>query len=129
MTTADRMFGEGDLALCEEMGRYSAEHTLTGVFRGLFFKFGSVNFILKRAAKAWRSHYDSGLMEVVESQTGEAEMRLSQLPDGQLHDCICFGIKGWMIRAIELIGSEIKSYEMIKDQPEPGMVTFKASWW
>lgn len=128
MTTADRLFGEGDLELCEEMGRFSADHTLTGVFRGLFFKFGSVNFILQRAAKAWRSHYDSGRMEVIDSETGSAELRLSQIPEGQLHECLCLGVKGWMGRAVELVGSEIQTLEMLMDYPEPGEVTFQATW-
>ncbi len=129
MVVADRMFGQGDLALCEEMGRFSADHTLTGVFRGLFFKFGSVNFILQRAAKAWRSHYDSGRMELIDSETGRAELRLSQLPDGELLECLCLGIKGWMARAVELVGSEIQTLEMLMHHPERGSVTFKATWY
>ncbi len=128
MTVADRMFGQGDLALCEQMGRFSADHTLTGVFRGLFFKFGSVNFILQRAAKAWRSHYGSGHMELIDAETGEAELRLSQLLEGELHECVCLGIKGWMGRAVELVGSEIVTLEMHMHHPEPQQVTFRATW-
>lgn len=127
MTAADRILGDGDLALCEQMGRFSADHTLTGVFRGLLFKFGSMNFILQRAAKAWRSHYDSGHMEVIESAAGQAVVQLTLL-DGQLHECLGLSIKGWVARAIELFGSEIQTLEMLMHHPEADQVTFRATW-
>ncbi len=87
-----------------------------------------MNFILERAAKAWRSHYDKGRMDVIESETGRAEMRLSQVPPEWLHESVLLAVKGWMIRAVELVGSEVQTYEMLMDHPEPGMVTFDCTW-
>src|SRR5579871_4418532 len=64
-TLIDRLFGKGDLALCYEVGRYACDVNLPTLYR-IFFRLGSVPFIIRRAAAAWRVNYDEGEMVVVE---------------------------------------------------------------
>ncbi len=104
MVTTDKVCGTGDLSLCHDMGRFSCETNLTGIYR-IFFRFGSLNFILKRAAKAFRAQYDSGSMEVVESGPGLCRLRLNDFP--KPHRAHCIGIGGWMMRAGELTGESV----------------------
>lgn len=106
MVTTDRVLGNGDLALCGDMGRFSCETNLNGIYR-IFFRFGSLNFILKRAAKAFRAQYDSGDMEVLESSSDMCRLRLNDFP--RPHRAHCLAIGGWMVRAGELTGEEIES--------------------
>ena len=46
------------------LGRYGADANLTTIYR-LFFKVGTVHWILGRAVRLWSAHYDSGYLEVV----------------------------------------------------------------
>lgn len=104
MVTTDRICGSGDLSLCHDMGRFSCETNLTGIYR-IFFRFGSLNFILKRAAKAFRAQYDSGDMEVLEANSDSCRLRLNDFP--KPHRAHCLAIGGWMLRAGELTGESI----------------------
>src|SRR5262245_45077687 len=61
--TIDRLFGHGDLELCRTLGRFGADANLTTIYR-LFFKVGTVHWILGRAVRLWSAHYDSGYLEV-----------------------------------------------------------------
>jgi len=106
MTTADRVLGEGDDSMAYEMGRFGCETNLTGIYR-IFFRFGSINFILKRAAKAFRAQYDAGEMQVIHSEPGAATLRLIDFP--KPHRAHCLAIRGWMVRAGELTGQEMVS--------------------
>jgi hypothetical protein len=55
----DARYGKGDLALCRELGRYSARVNLPTLYR-VFFRFGSVPYIMGKATAVWSEHYDSG---------------------------------------------------------------------
>ncbi len=115
-TVIDRVLGQGDLALCETMGAFSCEHNLTGIYR-IFFRFGNLNFLLDRAAKAWRSQYDFGTMQLHRETKQRIRLELSELP--QLHRQLYLAVKGWAIKAATLSGSEITGFEDGFD-PEPG---------
>jgi hypothetical protein len=62
----DRTFGKGDLGLVKTLGRYGADANLTTIYR-LFFKVGTVKWIMARAARLWSMHYDSGRMLVTQA--------------------------------------------------------------
>src|SRR4051794_20369640 len=66
ITTIDRLYGQGDLAMCRPLGRHACDVNLTTLY-SIFFKLGSVPFIIRRAAAAWKVNYDKGQLEVLES--------------------------------------------------------------
>jgi hypothetical protein len=104
----DQLFGAGDLALCYELGRYACDVNLTTLYR-IFFRLGSVPFIIRRAAAAWRVNYDAGAMTVV-SQTDDAVcLRVSGVPAP--HRAHCLSVKGWIARATEISGGEVLDEE------------------
>src|SRR4051812_24453617 len=55
----DGLFGRGDYRLCYEIGAYGADRNMNTLYR-VFFKLGSVTFIMGKAAALWSEHYDSG---------------------------------------------------------------------
>src|SRR5688500_16904259 len=59
----DRMYGRGDLSLIKTLGRHGADANLTTIYR-LFYKVGTVKWILARASRLWGLHYDSGNLYV-----------------------------------------------------------------
>lgn len=103
---ADRLFGKGDLALCREMGAWSATANLPRIFR-LFYLLGSPMFIFERAAKLWSAHYDSGRLETWRDDEGGAHLAIHDF--GQPHRAHCLTVLGWTTRSIELSGAKVLS--------------------
>ena len=98
----DRVFGSGDGRLYRVLGYEGAGANLTTIYR-LFYKVGTVMWILGRAARLWSAHYDSGRLEV-RARRGEAEL---DIIDFESPNCIhCDAVTGWCQRSIELSGGE-----------------------
>lgn len=98
----DRHFGDGDLAMVKELGRYAAEANLTTVFR-LFFRVGTVNWTLSRASRLWRMHYNTGQLLVREFPDTEVELEIRDFAiPSRVH---CLSVQGWAERAAELTGA------------------------
>ncbi len=105
--TADRVLGEGDMALCHQMGRHSCEIQLTTVHR-LLLKFGNLGHLVDRAATAWRTQFDTGEFIVHERQTDRYVFEVRGI--AQPHRAHCTAITGWMVRAAELSGEDAFTY-------------------
>jgi hypothetical protein len=101
-TVLDRLFGAGDLALCYEIGRYAADVNLKTMYR-LLFKLGSVQFILRRAAMAWKMSYDAGELVLRTEDARSAQLEIVDFPTP--HRAHCLSVKGWMSRALEMSGA------------------------
>lgn len=115
--TIDRVLGRGDLQLVYEMGAYSCEYNLTGIYR-MFFRFGNINFLIGQAAKAWRSQYDFGVMQVIRDPDNKtrATLELSEVP--RPTRVLFLAVKGWVVKAVELTGSElVKTEDFYSDEP------------
>lgn len=97
----DQLFGRGDLAVCYEMGRYAAEVNLPTLYR-LFYRLGSPQFILRKAAQLWSVHYDSGKLAAFEE--GRDGARLEIVDFERPHRAHCLSVLGWTSRSIELSG-------------------------
>lgn len=85
-----------------EMGRYSAEAGLKGIYR-LFFKVAETGFILKRATQLFSAYYDSGAMQVVTSEPKLAVIRIVGFEEPG--DLFCQRVQGWCQRTTELAGN------------------------
>jgi hypothetical protein len=102
--TIDRVLGCGDLALCEQMGRFNCDHNLNRAMR-LLFKFGNIGWLLDRAAKVWGAQFDEARMEVVERDVGShVVVELHGHPQPNRGHCLA--IRGWAIRAVEISGED-----------------------
>jgi hypothetical protein len=103
----DRDFGAGDLALCEELGRYACDVNLKTLYRFLF-KVGNVHFIIRRAASAWNINYDEGEMTVVSEGPASVVVEIKDWP--RPHRAHCLSVKGWILEAGRISGTEMKSH-------------------
>jgi hypothetical protein len=88
-------------SLAWELGRYSAEAALSGIYK-LFFKVTDVGFIVKKASYLFPTLYDSGTMEVVDLQPNGAVMRVREFNEPSPE--FCDRLQGWMERTVELTG-------------------------
>jgi hypothetical protein len=100
--TIDRLHGKGDLTLCHELGRYACDANLTTLYR-IFFKIGNIQFIIRRAALAWRVTYDAGDMKILEEGRHHVVARIEGVP--QPTRAHCLSVRGWMERAGEISGA------------------------
>jgi hypothetical protein len=101
--TLDRLFGRGDLALVKELGRHGADANLTTIYR-LFYKVGTVHWILGRAVRLWGAHYDSGRCEVATRGPRAAVLRVHGFATP--HAAHCLSVAGWSERSVELSGGK-----------------------
>ena len=100
----DRLFGKGDNALVWEMGRFGADANLKTVYR-LFYKVGTVRWILGRAARLWGVHYDSGRLQVITDRPGESLMEIVDFETP--HRIHCMSVAGWAERSVEISGGKV----------------------
>jgi hypothetical protein len=103
MEEAERQLGLGEPNLVLDMGRASCDYGVTGVYK-VFFRIGSPEFIISRAARVFSSYYDTGAIEVVESRDGHAVVEVRGL-EGSARP-FCERIYGWMQRTLELAGAK-----------------------
>ena len=101
--TLDRLFGTGDRALIKPLGRFGADANLKTIYR-LFYKIGSVHWILGRAVRLWSAHYDSGFLEVATRGPKAAVLRIRGFATP--HAAHCLSVLGWAERSIELSGGK-----------------------
>ncbi len=103
VSAIDKTFGKGDLALVKALGRYSADANLTTIYR-LFYKVGTVRWILQRAVRLWNVHYDSGELNVRQEK---ANVALLNVVNFETPNCLhCKSVLGWAERCVELSGGE-----------------------
>jgi hypothetical protein len=98
----DELFGAGDLALVKQLGRFGADASLTTIYR-LFFKVGTVQWILGRASRLWGMHYDSGRM-VIRPGGGDQTLEMEIADFDEPHRAHCVAVMGWIERSVELSG-------------------------
>jgi len=100
-TRIDEVFGKGDLALVKRLGRHGADANLTTIYR-LFYKVGTVKWIMARASRLWGMHYDSGEMAVDVYPGREVGLRIVGFDTP--HRTHCLSVTGWVERSVELSG-------------------------
>ena len=99
----DRLFGQGDLSLVRELARHGADANLKTIYR-LFYKVGTIHWILGRAVRLWSAHYDSGYLEVLTRGPTAAVLRVRGFDTP--HPVHCQSVMGWAERSIELSGGK-----------------------
>jgi uncharacterized protein (TIGR02265 family) len=103
MREAKRQLSPREPEVVRNMGRASCEYGVTGVYK-IFFKVGSPEFIIGRAARVFSSYYDTGQLTVPESRDGRAVAEIEGLEGGAPE--FCERILGWMERTLELAGAK-----------------------
>ncbi len=106
----DRMYGSGDLALCRTLGRYAAEVNLPTLYR-IFYKIGSVRYIISKASAVWSTHYDSGRASTRDIPGGIAFVVEGFATPHRAH---CLSVLGWMEQSITISGATVTKAHEVK---------------
>lgn len=122
----DRLFGSGDLSLIRELGRYGADANLKTIYR-LFYKVGTVHWILGRAVRLWSAHYDSGFLEVMTRGPKTTVLRIRGFDKPEPSHCL--SVMGWCERSIELSGGKrVQISEQLCRTRGDELCQLEASW-
>jgi hypothetical protein len=122
----DRLFGQGDMSLIRNLGRHGADAKLTTIYR-LFFKVGTVKWIMARASRLWGMHYDSGELTIDRYPGREVGLRIEGFESP--HRAHCLSVLGWAERSVELSGGlEVSVREVACRTGGDDACRFRASW-
>ncbi len=103
MVETERQLRSQEPDVVRRMGRFSCDQGITGVYK-IFFKLGSPEFIIGRAARVFSSYYDTGELRIVESRPGRAVGELVGFEGGAPQ--FCERIFGWMQQTLERAGAK-----------------------
>ncbi len=125
--TIDRIFGQGDYTLCKEIAYYGAKLNLPTLYR-IFFRVGSLAFVLKRAARMWDVHYSTGRLSVT---SGKGWARLMIEDFAQPHPALWQSVAGWGEASAHLSGvtdaTAIIEHAPEGDDPSPAEILIRWS--
>lgn len=99
----DELYGRGDLSLCLDVGKFSAEWTLNAVLK-MVLRLRTPNWLMERSTSLWERFHDSGRWEL--QHNGPVPL-LAQLHDFEVRDsAFCVRFSGWLHGAIALTGGK-----------------------
>ncbi len=95
----------------EELGRFSANKALTGVYR-TFMVMASPMFLMKRASKIFSTFYNPSQINVFENGKKEIFMQITEFP--QSSPAVEYRIAGWCAKALEMSKCNDVTFELSK---------------
>ncbi|MDY6987824.1 MAG: hypothetical protein SWQ30_07175 [Thermodesulfobacteriota bacterium] len=98
------LFYGGDFEGALEVGRFSAEYALKGIYK-LFVRVRSPEFLIRRAKNILPTYYRPSAMEVIEMSRGRCTLRVTDFRE--MDEVIELRIKGWMEKAMEISGGKL----------------------
>jgi len=109
-----------------ESGKFSASYAQKRIFK-LFFKIGSPQFIIERAARVFSSYYPEGELQVAESDSNRVVLQIVKFPEP--YRILDYDMAGWMDGTMELLNCRQGKVEITKSMAEGDPVTeFIATW-
>jgi len=95
----------------EEMGRFSAEMALKGIYK-VFLMVASPNYMLKRASQVFSTYYLPGEIKVSESMDKKVVLQITKFTEITAN--LEYRIAGWCLRALELTNCNHVKYTIPK---------------
>ncbi len=124
--TLCQLFYNWDYKGAWELGRFSADQSLRGIFK-LFVKFGSPEVLINRAGVAFSTYYDPSTIKVQLDDQGFPIMRIMEFAD--IDKLVEMRIGGWIERALEISGCKNVGIKITKSLTKGDSYTeYKISW-
>jgi len=105
------MFYHGDSRTALEIGRFSADYALRGVYKA-FVKLSSVKSFIKRANVVMTTYYKPSAMEIFSVEPNRLVLHITVFPVPSEHAEL--RITGWIQRSLEIHGCKEVSWEIPK---------------
>ena len=97
----DRVFGNGDFALCWQVGRFTSEYEMSTINQ-LFLKLGKLEHWMRAAGLMWNRYYSSGKLDVGEFTKKSGTLFVRDFDP--ISRAFCMDLAGWFERTAELSG-------------------------
>ncbi len=94
----DRLFGDGDLRLAWDMGRFAATHNM-GMWKAFVYRHVQPSLIMSIAAGLWGQHYDGGRLAT--RPLGSSGVAVSIIDFPTPHRAHCLSVGGWILGTAE----------------------------
>lgn len=109
-----------------ELGRYSAESALNGIYK-LYVKLSSPQHIIERGSRIFSAYYQGSTIEVVEKNKDSVQFAITEFATP--NEIIEYRIAGWMEKAIEISGQEKTTATITKSLTKGDDVTLYVITW
>jgi hypothetical protein len=100
----DRVHGRGDLALVPELARHAARVNIPTIHK-IFFRLGSVEYIVRKAAAVWSASYDTGTASSEVMPGVGLRLIIERLATP--HRVHCLTVLGWVEEMVRLVGPKV----------------------
>ncbi len=107
------LFFNGRLQAARQLGRFSADYALRGVYR-FFVKIGSPGWMVKKATRILPSYYRPAQGELLEASSEMARFRICKLVEKT--GIAELRIAGWLERGLEVSGAKSRTVKILKSQ-------------
>jgi len=106
-----------------KVGRLNARESLTGIYR-LFIRIPSIEFVIGRVAKLWRSHHDTGNASVEDYNGRSLKFVLRNYPD------LRADFREYLVGYIQGIGelAGLNDVKITKIEDDPNAWKWKMEW-
>ena len=108
---ADLFFEKDVKKISWEIGRYSAEIGLKGIYK-VFILIATPQYIMKRGGKILASFYEPSVLQVGEERNNGVNLEITEFPDPS--EVAEHRIGGWIEKALEICGVKNISIEVPK---------------
>jgi hypothetical protein len=92
-TLVDSLFGNGDLSLAREAGRFAAQHN-AGAWRSMFERGMDPEKFIEISAGLWHKHCDAGQLVQSVTSPGVVKVEIRNMPAP--HRAHCLSYAGWL---------------------------------
>lgn len=97
------VFYEGRYQGAEEMGAYSADKSLHGIYR-VFVKVASPSTLIKKAAQLFQTYYSPSNIQTEQVEKNHYIVKFSEFDPPSPY--IEYRVMGWIIKALEICGAK-----------------------
>lgn len=123
---AEMFFNDDEKKAANELGKYSAEIALKGVYK-IFVMISTPSFMLSRASSIFGTYYQPSDIKIVESSSNHATIEIKGFDQKDI--ITAYRIAGWMERALEFVKRKnIKVDVTNVTEPENEKVIIVLNW-
>lgn len=122
----DICYNNNRKAAAWDMGRYSADIALNGVYK-FFVQLGTPKFLIQKGSRVFVTYFQPSEMKVVEY--AKQKLVIHILKFSEIDEIVEYNIAGWIERALEISGCENLKIDITKSLAKGNNITeFYITW-
>ncbi len=107
---AQLFYGNNSIKAGDELGRFSADYALKGIYK-VFLLVASPQYLMKKAASMMQAFYNPSEIEVAEASNKRVVVKIKRFD--KINRMTEYRIAGWCVRAVELCNQKNVKYRFL----------------